>query len=172
MEERIWIFPILFIFHDMEEIIGLGLWLQKNKAFLDKKYPQISRTYGSYSTEGMAAAVMEELILCLSICIVSRMTGAYGVWLGALIAYAFHLLIHMGQSLILKQYIPAVLTSVLCLPCSIGLIWVSVCTLSYSISQLLFYGLLGIVIVAGNLKLAHAVMNAFTRRLTASKEAE
>lgn len=164
MRELIWIFPVLFMFHDMEEIIGLGMWLQKNKAFLDKKYPKISRTYEVYSTEGMAAAVMEELLLCLLICFAAAFAGAYGLWLGTFAAYTLHLLVHMGQSLILKQYIPAVITSVICFPCSAVLIWISIRALSYSISQLLIYGLLGIVIVAGNLKIAHAVMKAFTKR--------
>ncbi|HHS9349233.1 HXXEE domain-containing protein [Clostridioides difficile] len=29
MEKYIWLFPLLFIFHDMEEIIGFGIWLKK-----------------------------------------------------------------------------------------------------------------------------------------------
>lgn len=63
MYEMIWMLPILFIVHDMEEIIGFGVWLKKNGAFLDKKYPKISNKYKPYSTEGMAAAVMEEMLL-------------------------------------------------------------------------------------------------------------
>ncbi len=31
MAAYVWLFPILFIFHDMEEIIGLIPWYQKNK---------------------------------------------------------------------------------------------------------------------------------------------
>ena len=68
MQEIIWMFPILFIVHDMEEIMGFGLWLKKNRTLLDRKYPKISNTYNPYSTEGMAAAVMEEMVICLIIC--------------------------------------------------------------------------------------------------------
>lgn len=49
MQEIIWMFPILFIVHDMEEIMGFGLWL------------------------------------------------------GAFIAYTFHLIVHIGQSIVIKN---------------------------------------------------------------------
>ena len=51
MEKYIWLFPLLFIFHDMEEIIGFGIWLKKNKSMLDKKYPFISKVYENYSID-------------------------------------------------------------------------------------------------------------------------
>lgn len=60
LNEYVWLFPVLFILHDMEEIIGFGIWLQKNRTMLDEKYPKISRTYQDFSTEGMALAVTEE----------------------------------------------------------------------------------------------------------------
>lgn len=52
MEGYVWIFPLLFIFHDMEEIIGFIPWYQNNKQMLERKYPKISNTYKNISTEG------------------------------------------------------------------------------------------------------------------------
>lgn len=163
MQEIIWAFPILFIVHDMEEIMGFGLWLRKNRTLLDKNYPRISNTYKPYSTEGMTAAVMEEMVLCLVICIITRFTEFYGLWLGAFIAYTFHLTIHIGQSIVIKKYIPAVITSIICLPLSIWFIAVSISTFSYSVSQVIFYSLIGIIAIAGNLKIAHWIMHLFTK---------
>lgn len=37
MEKYVWLFPLLFIFHDMEEIIGFGIWYKRNKAMLDER---------------------------------------------------------------------------------------------------------------------------------------
>ena len=133
MSEFVWTFPILFIFHDMEEIIGFGLWLTKNREFLDNKYPKISNTYKPYSTEGMAAAVMEELVLCLVICLISRFTGFYGLWIGAFMAYTVHLVIHIGQSIVIRKYIPALITSLICLPISI---WVIACSITLLLNNL------------------------------------
>ena len=165
MQEIIWIFPILFIVHDMEEIMGFDLWLKKNRTLLDEKYPKISNTYKPYSTEGMTAAVMEEMVLCLVICIITRYTEFYGVWLGAFIAYTFHLIVHIGQSIVIRKYIPAVITSIICLPLSIWFIAISISALSCSISQVLIYSLIGIVAIAGNLKVAHWIIHVFTRKL-------
>lgn len=165
MQEIIWIFPILFIVHDMEEIMGFGLWLKRNRALLDRKYPKISNIYNPYSTEGMAAAVMEEMVLCLVICIISRSTGFYGLWLGAFIAYTFHLVVHLGQAIVIKKYIPAVITSIICLPLSIWFTAISISNLSYSISQVLVFSLIGIATIAGNLKIAHWIIHIFTKKI-------
>lgn len=171
MSEFVWTFPILFIFHDMEEIIGFGLWLTKNRKFLDNKYPKISNTYKPYSTEGMAAAVMEELVLCLVICLISRFTGFYGLWIGAFMAYTVHLVIHIGQSIVIRKYIPALITSLICLPISIWVIACSITLLSYSVSNVIVYSLIGIVAIAGNLEIAHWIIHIFTKKINEKEEA-
>lgn len=169
MQEIIWMFPILFIVHDMEEIMGLGLWLKKNRAQLERKYPRFRNAYSPYSTEGMTAAVMEEMVLCLVICIIARFTEFYGLWLGVFIAYAFHLIVHIGQGIVIKKYIPAVITSIICLPLSIWFIVVSISSLSYSVRQVMFYSLIGIIIIVGNLKIAHWIMHVFTKQLVTTE---
>lgn len=170
MQEIIWMLPILFIVHDMEEIMGLGLWLKKNRALLDRKYAKISNAYSPYSTEGMTAAVMEELVLCLVICIAARFTEFYGLWLGAFIAYTFHLIVHIGQCIVIKKYVPAVITSIICLPLSIWFIAVSISTLSYSVSKVTFYGIIGLMVIAGNLKIAHWIIHLFTKTLVTTDD--
>lgn len=70
MESYIWLFPLLFIFHDMEEIIGLIPWYQKNKKLLEKRFPKICKVYADVSTEGFAFAVLEELVLCIVVCVI------------------------------------------------------------------------------------------------------
>ena len=113
---------------------------------------------------------MEELVICLIICIITRLTGFYGLWLGAFIAYTFHLIVHIGQSIVIKKYIPAVITSIICLPLSIWFIAFSIGNLSYTITQVLLYSLIGIVAIAGNLKVAHWIIHIFTRRIVMVEE--
>ncbi len=84
MLSYIWLFPLLFIFHDMEEIIGFIPWLNHNQKFLKEKYPKIIRQYEQTSSEGFALAVFEELLLCISLCLISIFTNWYGLWLGAI----------------------------------------------------------------------------------------
>lgn len=166
MEKYIWLFPLLFIFHDMEEIIGFGIWLGKNKSMLDKKYPFISKNYENYSTEGMAFAVFEELILCLIFCILAVVADnqyVYLLWLGSFIAYTLHLIIHIGQSIIIRKYIPSFITSIICLPISIWCISKSIYILNCEISTTILYSMIGIIIVVLNLKFAQLLIGKFTK---------
>nr|UWI51698.1 HXXEE domain-containing protein [Clostridioides difficile] len=166
MEKYIWLFPLLFIFHDMEEIVGFGIWLKKNKSMLDKKYPFVSKNYENYSTEGMAFAVFEELILSIVFCILAVITDnlyVYLLWLGSFIAYTLHLVIHIGQSIIIRKYIPSLITSIICLPISIWCISKSIYILDCRISTIILYSMIGIIIVALNLKFAQSLIGKFTK---------
>ncbi|TQX72012.1 HXXEE domain-containing protein [Clostridioides difficile] len=166
MEKYIWLFPLLFIFHDMEEIIGFGIWLKKKKSMLDKKYPFISKVYKNYSTEGMAFAVFEEFILCIIFCILTVITEnqyVYLLWLGSFIAYTLHLVIHIGQSIIIRKYIPSLITSIICLPISIWCISKSIYIVDCEMSTTILYSIIGIIIVALNLKFAQSLIGKFTK---------
>ncbi|EMJ4212485.1 HXXEE domain-containing protein [Clostridioides difficile] len=157
---------ITFIFHDMEEIIGFGIWLKKNKSMLDKKYPFISKVYENYSTEGMAFAVFEEFILCIIFCILTVITEnqyVYLLWLGSFIAYTLHLVIHIGQSIIIRKYIPSLITSIICLPISIWCISKSIYIVDCEMSTTILYSIIGIIIVALNLKFAQSLIGKFTK---------
>ncbi len=150
----------------MEEIIGFGIWLKKNKSMLDKKYPFISKIYENYSTEGMAFAVFEEFILCIIFCILTVITEnqyVYLLWLGSFIAYTLHLVIHIGQSIIIRKYIPSLITSIICLPISIWCISKSIYIVDCEMSTTILYSIIGIIIVALNLKFAQSLIGKFTK---------
>ncbi|OUM68128.1 hypothetical protein PIROE2DRAFT_4272 [Piromyces sp. E2] len=110
MQKYVWLFPIIFIIHDMEEIIGLGIWLRKNKELLKEKYSFVIKTYKNFSTEGFSLAVFEELIICVLISLLALVVNnelMWYVWLGGFIGCTIHFVVHIGQSVILRQYIPA-----------------------------------------------------------------
>lgn len=168
MNEYIWLFPLIFIFHDMEEIIGIGIWLKRNKVLLDEKYPAISKTYENFSTEGFALAVFEELIVSIAFCILALMTNneySYYLWLGGFISCTLHFVIHIGQSIVIKQYIPATITSILCLPISIWIIVKSIIELNGSMINIILFSIIGIVIVALNLRFAQSLIGKFTKKM-------
>lgn len=168
MEKYIWLFPILFLFHDMEEIIGFGIWIKKNRTMLKEKLPRMIETHKNFSTEGFAFAVFEEFIVCLIICLVLSATGndivSY-IWLGAFVAYDLHLVIHIGQSILIKQYIPALITSIICLPVSTYMIVQCLGTISGGWMIPAAFMFLGIVIVVVNLKFAQKLIGWFTIKM-------
>ena len=61
MKEYVLLLPILFIFHDMEEIIGFGWFFRNNKQLLER-FSKITAAYKGFTTEGFALAVYEEFI--------------------------------------------------------------------------------------------------------------
>ena len=67
MKDTIWLFPLLFIFHDLEEIIGFMPWIERNEKLLAKKAVFILNTHKGLSTEGFALAVAEEFVVVLFI---------------------------------------------------------------------------------------------------------
>ncbi len=167
MEKYIWLFPIIFIFHDIEEIIGFGLWLQKNRKMLAEKYPFILKTYHDFSTEGLALAVFEELIVCIGFSALALYTNVECfmlLWLGAFVACILHFIVHIGQAIIIRSYIPALITSIICLPVSVWILFQCIVILGCPLIKIVLFSFIGIVAVLSNLKFAHLLMEKFTKR--------
>lgn len=168
METYLWLFPIIFIFHNLEEIIGMKIWLDKNQVFLQKRFPKVAKMFQDFSTEGLALATLEEFILCVLLCgavAISHHFIFWGIWLGAFIGCALHFLGHILQFFILKKYIPAVATSVICLPISIFIIVKVYTTLVFDIWEVFSYLFLGFLLVFINLFFAQKLIGVFTRRM-------
>ncbi len=157
----LWLFPILFIIHDLEEITGFEKWYIKNKdKFIEK--PKIANIIGyvfSYFTKkGMALAILEELILIIIVCLITINYDFYLLWIGVFIAYTFHLIIHIFQSIILKMYVPAVATSLIQTPICLYIIYYIYDKYSMSLANVILYLLIGIIIMLLNLYILHKLM--------------
>ena len=153
----LWMFPLLFIFHDIEEIIGLVPWIHFNETLLAQKAPTILKIHKEMTTEGFALAVFEEFILVLSITFLAYYTQSRVselIWLGGFVAFSLHLLLHIGQSILLRKYIPALITSILCFPVSAYLITDIVHLWQVSTSEFSLFSLVGSGLVITNLLFA------------------
>ena len=122
----IWLFPILFIFHDFEEIIFIQVWISKNRRYLCEKLPRLSKKllphFDNITTSSFALGVAEEFILISIITAISYLMNWYSLWLGLFIAFTLHLAVHCFQALIIRKYVPAIVTSIICLPICIYII--------------------------------------------------
>ena len=168
MKDTIWLFPLLFIFHDLEEIIGFMPWIEQNEKLLEKKAAFILNTHKSLSTEGFALAVAEEFVVVLFVsffAIFYHTRFLYLIWLGGFIAFALHLVLHILQAIWLRRYIPALATSVLCLPVSSIIIWKTTTLLHINTIELLVFSLIGVLIVISNLFFALWLGKQFSVRL-------
>ena len=117
----IWLFPIVFMFHDFEEIILGEKWLRKNgRDILDRIKPRIPaflskviRAVMEKSTAELAFTV--SLIFCLTF-ISAYLAAVYKLYAFFLLAsgsFFLHGFMHIGQAIGLRRYVPAVISSAL-----------------------------------------------------------
>lgn len=111
----IWLFPIVFMIHEFEEMVFMKWWIRKNSESILLKFPRfgarIIQQQKSLSTEQFTLIVAEEFIIVFLVIIISELTSNYNLYLGLVFAYSIHLLVHIIQSIVIRQYTPAIVTS-------------------------------------------------------------
>ncbi len=116
-EILIWLFPIVFMIHEFEEIIFMRWWIRKNKESILIKYPKLGNRMvvqlESLSTEAFSLIVAEEFIIVSFIVIISDLTKDYDLYFGLIIAYSVHLFVHIIQTVAIRRYTPAIVTTVI-----------------------------------------------------------
>ena len=161
LQNIFWLFPIIFMLHEMEEIIGFGIWLDKNIDIV-RKYNKLSVLYQNFNNEGFSIAVLEEYLLCIIITGVSIFFKIYIVWIGAFIAFSLHLLVHIIPSIIIKRYIPALASSIILLPISIFLLNKAIYTFEYTFFSIVISSVLCVITMSLNLMFVHKIMKKIT----------
>lgn len=163
----VWLFPILFIFHDFEEIIFMQSWVSKNRCYLCERFPTLSKRllphFDNITTSSFAFGVAEEFILISIITVVSYVTNWYILWVGLFIAFTLHLVIHCFQALIVRKYVPAIITSVICLPICIYIIKHIIKL--FPLDTVALYSILSFIIMVVNLIFIHKGMDVFSKWL-------
>jgi hypothetical protein len=167
METRLLIalLPVVFMFHDFEEIIMFKPWLEKNRAEIKQRFPQIDSMFKKHvdglSTSAYAVAVLHEFFVLALVTYLSLYFTSYHWWFAAFIAFSIHLFVHIAQWLIFGKYVPFILTSILALPyCAYVLIEFLKMT-DMTLGQLLFWAGLGIILTIASLVPAFFLASRF-----------
>lgn len=117
----IWLFPIAFILHDFEELILFEPWLKQNAsvvtgqiknkvpAFLEK---QLDTIVGKTTTQ-FAFPICLIFIVISASALLAAGFGKYTLFLLAGSLFFLHGFMHVGQAILLRRYIPALITSAL-----------------------------------------------------------
>lgn len=165
MKDYILLLPIIFIFHDMEEIIGFGRFFKKNPNLFER-FPKTLAPYRNFSTAGFALAVYEEFIPFFGVSLLAYYFPneiLYGLWFGIFLSLAAHLLVHIGHSLYIRKYIPCVATSVICLPVSAAIIYKCAKLMTFNAVTIVCI-FAAFVLMIANLKFAHFIMHKFNKK--------
>jgi hypothetical protein len=113
----IWLFPIAFMFHDFEEILFWELWLRKNGDEIKSRVPAFLMkqvdTIVSKSTAQFAFPVLLIFSLTVLSSFLAVQYDSYDFFLLASGAFFLHGFMHIGQAIVLRRFVPAVITSAL-----------------------------------------------------------
>ena len=172
MKEYILLLPIIFIFHDMEEVVGFGYFFKKNPDLYDR-FPRVMKAYRNFKTEGFAAAVYEEFIPFFGVSLLAYYFPnkvLLSMWYGLFLALAGHFIIHIGQTIYLKKYIPSVATSLICLPISVNILLRCARLITFDLTTVLII-VTSILLMMLNLRLAHMLAHLVNSKMYGIVEA-
>jgi hypothetical protein len=153
--------------HEFEEIIFLPDWLRKNKNLLAGRFPKLSKyilhKIGNISTSAFALAVFEEYIIVLLITISAIYFDFHNLWTGMFMAFFVHLIIHVVQWLIVRKYVPFIVTTVLCLPYCMYVSKTLLAMKGMDCKIMVFWTVIGVVVMTLNLILVHKIAAIFDK---------
>lgn len=167
MKEFILLLPIIFIFHDMEEITGFG-WFFRSNPEVFTKHPILTKAYRDFTNEGFAAAVYEEFIPFFGVSLLAYYFPSrvlYGAWFGMLLCLTAHFIAHIGICIYVGKFIPSLITSIICLPIGVLILVKTAGLLSFD-TVTVISAVLTIPAMMLNMKLAHTVGFVIGKRLS------
>ena len=151
-------FPLAFLIHDLEEILVQHKWMSAHKEDLIRRFPRLQPMIlhlSSLNTKAFTIAVIEELVLLILATAYYLADGSYAleIWAALFVAFSVHLVVHVGQGIIIRGYVPGLITSILLLPYTYY--GISCICQVMDFGKLILLGLIGFVAIAVNLWFAH-----------------
>ena len=125
MREYLLLLPIIFIIHDMEEIVGFGCFFRNNPWLFDR-YPRFMNMYRGLKDTAWKLGVYEEFIPFFGLSLIAYYYPSnllYSIWYGFFIALTAHFFVHIGLSIKIRKYIPSVISSLIGIPVSILILY-------------------------------------------------
>ena len=101
------LFPSLFMLHELEEIIWMPSFVKKIS--LQIPYKQIFTFYTPFAFN---AIVMEQLLLLMITLYLSYQFNNYTIYTTIVIAYIYHVFGHLIQTIVIRKYVPGLLTGI------------------------------------------------------------
>lgn len=123
----IWLMLVVYALHGNEEIIMLMPWMRKNNPLMHKGNAWFAEKYkkvvAHYSTPCLAVMGLLYSLLIITPIFVTVEFKLYSIFIGILLAYAFHLLIHIVEFALIRTYIPMIVTALFSALYVIDAIW-------------------------------------------------
>ena len=101
------LFPSIFMLHELEEILLFPRFLDRNPQ------PQRRLLSGEFTPFRINAIIYQEFVLLLIILGLSIYFESFVFYITIIIAYVYHVIGHIFQSIFLRQYIPGVFSGII-----------------------------------------------------------
>ena len=159
--------PLAFLLHDAEEVAVQHRWMENHSGALRQRFPRLRQLLDRLqrlNTKAFALAALEEFIvlLCATACVLADVPFSLELWAALFLAFSLHLLLHLGQAVAVRGYVPGLVTSILLSPfAAYGIFCIS---LVMSPLKMFALAVAGVAFVALNLRFAHWLGLKLTRR--------
>ncbi|MFB6318835.1 HXXEE domain-containing protein [Saccharicrinis sp. FJH54] len=156
------IFPAVFMIHEFEEIIFMQSWVKRAEPKITSRLPNLGsmiiRRQKALSTAGFAFIVAEEFLLVTALTIMTYFTASYTLFMSLVLVYSLHLFVHIGQAIVLRSYIPALVTSLLTVVYGTYVIHFYISSVYFDPSAFFTNTIIVTLSAAGNLFLMHKLV--------------
>ena len=147
------LFPSLFMLHELEEIIWMPSFIKK----ISIQYPN-NRILSYYTPFAFNSIVLEQFLILLLSLFLSYRYSNYTIYATIVIAYIYHVFGHLIQTLVIRKYVPGLLTGILTS-------WFSLYYLNPNIPIELFgYSLFTLLVIVLNLVVSFMILNKINHK--------
>ena len=102
------LFPSLFMLHELEEIVWMPSFVKK----ISIQYPN-NRILSYYTPFAFNAIVLEQFLILMTSLYLSYQFNNYSIYASIIIAYIYHVFGHLIQTVVIRKYVPGLLTGIL-----------------------------------------------------------
>lgn len=102
------LFPSLFMLHELEEIVWMPSFVKKISA----QFPD-NLILSYYTPFAFNAIVLEQFLVLLLSLFLSYWFNNYTIYATIVIAYIYHVFGHLIQTVVIRKYVPGLLTGIL-----------------------------------------------------------
>ena len=147
------LFPSLFMLHELEEIVWMPSFVKK----ISIQYPN-NRILSYYTPFAFNAIVLEQFLILMTSLYLSYQFNNYSIYASIIIAYIYHVLGHLIQTVVIRKYVPGLLTGILTS-------WFSLYYLNPNIPIELFgYSLFTLLVIVLNLVVSFMILNKINHK--------
>lgn len=163
----VWMFPVIFMLHDFEEIIMVEVWGSRYKKELNTVWPKKQPFGLNYihfcQTPTFSIGVEVEFFLFSLISLLSVIFQSYFLWYSAFLGITLHLVfVHMLIFIQFKHYVPGLITSIIFLLPSVWILYVAKMIINYDLGTILLSCLLGIILTIIIIPVLHKAMGSWS----------